>query len=64
MPAVVHGRNLVTDPLLMISDSLGPKLFDADEDPDTITDFLDAHLLEDQLITLYQIASGNVVDPE
>lgn len=48
----------------MISDSLGPKLFDADEDPDTITDFLDAHLLKDQLITLYQIASGNVVDPE
>ena len=64
MPTVIHGRNLVTDPFLVISHCLGPELFDGDEDSDSITDFFNAHLLEDLLITFDQIVAGDIIHPE
>lgn len=48
--------------LLVVTNGLGPQLFDSNEYPDTVSDFLDSHLFEDQLITFDEIIAGDIVD--
>lgn len=57
-----EGTDGVPHSLLGVADGLGPQLLDSNEYPDTIPNFLDAHFLQDQLITLYEVAAGDVVD--
>ena len=47
--------------LFTIRHRLVPELFDGNENPHTIADFLDSHLLEDFLITFNEVVAVEII---
>lgn len=60
--AIVQGSQRVSVPLLLVADSFCPQLFDGNEYADTISDLLDSHLFEYELITLNKVVSGDIIN--
>lgn len=56
-----EGSDGVPHSFLGIPNGLGPQLLDRNEHPDPVSNLLDAHFLQDQLVTLDKITAGNVV---
>lgn len=59
---VVQGGNGVPCPLFMIPNRSRAKLFDGDKNADSITNLLDPHFLQNDLITFDEITSVDVID--
>ena len=60
--AIIKGSKRVSVTLFMVTDSLRSQLLDCNQYSDTISNFLDAHLFQYELITFNEIAPGNVID--
>lgn len=48
-------------PLLLVGICLRPELLDAHEQAHTVTNFVDAHFLQDGLVHLQQVLSINII---
>ena len=59
---VVQGGNRVPCPFLMIPNGSRSKLFDGDKNTNAVTNLLDAHFLQNDLITFNEITSVDIVD--
>ena len=46
----------------MVTNCLGSELLDCNEYPNAVSNLLDAHLFEYELITLDEITAGDIVD--
>lgn len=59
---VVQGGERISIAFPVVADGFGSQLLDGNKYADTISNFLDAHLFEHDLITLNEIIAGDVVD--
>ena len=46
----------------MVADGFGSQLLDGNEDANTISNFLDAHLFEHELVAFNKITASDIVD--
>ena len=60
--AIVQGCQGVSIPLLVIAYSFCSQLLDGNKYSDAISNLLDSHLFEHELITLDKVVPGNIVD--
>ena len=60
--AIVQGCQGVSVPLFVIAYSFGSQLLDGNKNSDTISNLLDSHLFEHELITLNKVVPSNIVD--
>ena len=60
--AVVQCSQRIPIAFSMVADGFGSQLLDGNEDANTISDFLDAHLFQHELIAFNKITASNIVD--
>ena len=57
-----EGGDGVPHALLGMAKGLGPQLFDGNEYANPIADFLDSHLLQNQLVTFDEITASHIIN--
>ena len=62
--AVVQCSQRIPIAFPMVADGFGSQLFDGNKDADTISNFLDTHLFQYELIAFDKITASNIVDYE
>ena len=60
--AVVQCSQRIPIAFSMVADGFGSQLLDGNEDANAISNFLDAHLFQHELIALDKITASNIVD--
>lgn len=60
--AIIQSSDRVSRPFLVVTNRSRPKLFDRDKNANPITNLLDTHFLQNDLIAFNEIVPIHVVD--